>query len=112
MTGTHSRIVDEHVDSIAPNNVYDVCQQSYYSIIVASCFFDLGDCTDEKVRVVCCLLFQYLLHSKITHRSSATDRHDEYVASFLRHTMQRWQIVSILSLRPSIREKSLKGAWQ
>jgi hypothetical protein len=66
MTGTHSRIVDERIDSElftqlrAPNNVYDVCQQSYRSNIVASCSFDLEDGINEKVRVVSCLLFRYL----------------------------------------------------
>jgi hypothetical protein len=51
MNDTHSRIVDEHIDSElfsqlrTPNNVYGVCQQSFRSNIVASCSFDLEDGT-------------------------------------------------------------------
>ena len=63
MTGTHSRIVNEHIDSElytqirAPNDVYDGCQKSYHSSIIASRSFDPGDGTDEMVSG---LLIRYL----------------------------------------------------
>ena len=66
MTDTHSRIVNEHIDSELfthihpPNDVYDGCQQSYRSNIVASHSFDPRDGTDEMVRIVSGLLIRYL----------------------------------------------------
>ena len=87
MTGTYSCIVDEHIylelfsELCAPNNVYDVCQQSYHSRIVASRSFNLRDSTD----VVSCLLFRYLLvcHTSSLYPSFKSSWHK---SSGIRHT--------------------------
>ena len=88
ITGAHSHIIDGHIDSelftqvCGPNTVYDLCQQSYCSKIVASCSFDLEDGTDEKVHASCflpcifylvpCLtrLFPYIHHLRARGTSS------------------------------------------